>query len=185
MENNVFVRPYTAVENIEGINVEFIHAGEVCRFSPFLVVEDFITSFYSLKVKERLLQPFPLDVIPRFKHYFFTSNAKVQCIATFFQREIIYDSHMFTGQTEFTPFEQVNYLRDGNLLFEHFKFSSEALPYERCVQQLAYLSELRLPRSQERILVQNHMGETCLIENGDTIKIWLIKNWQAIMDIIY
>ena len=121
MENNVFVRPYTAVENIEGINVEFIHAGEVCRFSPFLVVEDFITSFYSLKVKERLLQPFPLDVIPRFKHYFFTSNAKVQCIATFFQREIIYDSHMFTGQTEFTPFEQVNYLRDGNLLFEAVK----------------------------------------------------------------
>lgn len=181
----MIISPYITLETFEGIDVEFIHAGDVPRFSPFVVIKDFISAFYSLKVNERLLRPFPCDIIPRFRNYFFSSCAKVQCIASFAQGDMKYDSHLYYGETVFTPFAQVNYLRDGQLLFEYFEFSADTLPYSKCVQHLAYISELRLPRSQERILLQNHLGETCLIENGDTIKIWLIKSWQAILDTIY
>ncbi|MCE7053723.1 hypothetical protein LZF95_03465 [Algoriphagus sp. AGSA1] len=185
MKDFLCIRPFSSVKQLDGIDVEFIHAGEETDFDPFTVIENFITSFYSLKVKERLMQPFPITVIPRFRKYFFSSVGKVQCVAWFYQGRVKHETHLFTGQTLFTSFLRVDYYKDGNLLFEYFKCHEDSLSYINCVEQLANISELRLPRSNDRILVQNHLGETCLLDNGDSLQIWLVKSWKALSDVLY
>ncbi|MDR7127893.1 hypothetical protein J2X69_000221 [Algoriphagus sp. 4150] len=185
MENNVYIQPDRTVKTIEGIEVEFFHTGEGVTFNPFTVVEDFITTFYGMEGKDRVLQPFPKDVIPRFRQFFFASVGRVECIAGFTQGHVAYESHLFIGELASAPVLRVNYYKEGILLFEHFKYLGHSIQYEQFVQQFAYLSELRLPRSNENILVQNHMGETFMIVRGSKLQIWLIKSWQALMDILY